>query len=109
MYERPTTTEKRAILKSINKGFSTEAFSSRTQNVGADSDAGDIFAHYVKSGRADSIRHQLDTQSGSGPIGGWLKKYGMAVEPISELASLSQAYCSIFWDPNDTWMVVAFK
>jgi len=28
---------------------------------------------------------------------------------VSELSSLSQAYCSLFWDKNGKWVVVAFK
>ncbi|KAG9009031.1 hypothetical protein FRB90_008651, partial [Tulasnella sp. 427] len=39
----------------------------------------------------------------------WADKYGMCFEPISELASLSQAYVSVFWDPTSTWIAVAFK
>ncbi|KAG9004149.1 hypothetical protein FRB90_011050 [Tulasnella sp. 427] len=44
-----------------------------------------------------------------GVIDIWAAEYGVAFEPVSELASLSKAYCSVFWDPKSTWMVVAFK
>ncbi|KAG8947800.1 hypothetical protein FRC04_010286 [Tulasnella sp. 424] len=39
----------------------------------------------------------------------WAGVYGVCYEPVSELASLSQAYASVFWDPKSTWIAVAFK
>ena len=30
-------------------------------------------------------------------------------EPVSELTSMSSAYCALFWDVNSNWIVVAFK
>ncbi|KAG8947802.1 hypothetical protein FRC04_010288 [Tulasnella sp. 424] len=42
-------------------------------------------------------------------IDNWARDYGVCYEPVSELASLSQAYASVFWDPKSTWVVVAFK
>lgn len=48
-------------------------------------------------------------EASRGIIDTWASAYGVMFEPVSELASLSKAYCSVFWDPNSTWMVVAFK
>ncbi|KAG8926602.1 hypothetical protein FRC01_008645 [Tulasnella sp. 417] len=48
-------------------------------------------------------------EASRGIIDTWASTYGVAFEPVSELASLSKAYCSVFWDPTSTWMVVAFK
>ncbi|KAG8927417.1 hypothetical protein FRC01_007516 [Tulasnella sp. 417] len=39
----------------------------------------------------------------------WAREHKLEQEPVSELASLSQAYASVFWDPTSNWMVVAFK
>lgn len=42
-------------------------------------------------------------------IDNWASEHGIQYEPVSELASLSQAYASVFWDPESNWIVVAFK
>ncbi|KIO27373.1 hypothetical protein M407DRAFT_23422 [Tulasnella calospora MUT 4182] len=39
----------------------------------------------------------------------WTRDHGIQYEPVSELASLGQAYASVFWDPKSNWIVVAFK
>ncbi|KIO18852.1 hypothetical protein M407DRAFT_224543, partial [Tulasnella calospora MUT 4182] len=39
----------------------------------------------------------------------WTRDHGIQYEPVSELASLGQAYASVFWDPKSNCIVVAFK
>ncbi|KAG8947106.1 hypothetical protein FRC04_010957 [Tulasnella sp. 424] len=48
-------------------------------------------------------------EASRGMIDIWASAYGVAFEPVSELASLSKASCSVFWEPKSTWIVVAFK
>lgn len=35
--------------------------------------------------------------------------YGIEFEVVSELNTVSSAFCGLFWDPKSNWIVVAFK
>lgn len=50
-----------------------------------------------------------DEDHGERIIQDFVKEHGMCFAPISELKTTSQAYCSVFWDPTSTWVLVAFK
>ncbi|KAG8900122.1 hypothetical protein FRB99_006218 [Tulasnella sp. 403] len=52
---------------------------------------------------------EIKEEKSRGTIDQWAAEYDVCFEPVSELASLSQAFCSVFWDPASTWIVVAFK
>jgi hypothetical protein len=52
---------------------------------------------------------EQDSQNHSDIIDALAKDHGLCWVPVSELATTSQAYCSIFWDPLAKWMVVVFK
>ncbi|KAG9045340.1 hypothetical protein FS837_006472 [Tulasnella sp. UAMH 9824] len=74
------------------------------------SNHGEAATHLLRDGSStvmDVVK--VADEASRGIIDTWASTYGVAFEPVTELASLSKAYCSVFWDPNSTWMVVAFK
>jgi hypothetical protein len=56
-----------------------------------------------------SLLSEDDEDSTTSPISAFVNDYQICYEPLSELASTSQAYCSMFWDASGDWIVVAFK
>ncbi|KAG8880849.1 hypothetical protein FRB98_004702 [Tulasnella sp. 332] len=50
-----------------------------------------------------------DSAAGEAPIHKFAKEHGICFATASELKTTSQAYCSLFWDPTGTWVLVAFK
>jgi hypothetical protein len=52
------------------------------------------------------------TLKGSGHVARiqeFTRRMHIEFEPVSELTSMSSAYCALFWDVNSNWIVVAFK
>lgn len=72
---------------------------------------GRLFSELIGEDDATDVNEKASEHSDKArdPVDKWAAQYKIDYEPVSELATLSQAYCSIFWDPNSTWMVVAFK
>ncbi|KIO27368.1 hypothetical protein M407DRAFT_191699 [Tulasnella calospora MUT 4182] len=72
---------------------------------------GALFGTLVGSKNKSSIADDVVSfERGSrNKIDDWAAEHGIQYEPVSELASLSQAYASVFWDPTSNWIVVAFK
>ncbi|KAG8908989.1 hypothetical protein FRB99_000092 [Tulasnella sp. 403] len=74
-------------------------------------DPGRLFTTLIGASKTNDVAGTVTVQQikGSKTISNWASEYGICYQPVSELASLSQAYCSLFWDPRSTWVVVAFK
>ena len=70
-----------------------------------------LFKKLVGSERCDRVESTLASMEDEGrvPIDLWAQAYNVCFEPVSELATISEAYCSVFWDPNSTWIIIAFR
>lgn len=94
MHNNPT--EPLSLARKTSKiGSATPGTLMRT--LVGDANLRSVFASSENQGTEDDAMHT------------WAETYGVCYEPVSELASLSQAYCSLFWEKTGTWVVVAFK
>ncbi len=112
MYER-SDADMRTAVRNVQQNVQADPFSyymGSAQKASTDA-PGALFTKVVgdqaAQGMADDV-YAAEKQSRD-PIDKWAKSYGICFEPVSELASLSMAYCSVFWDPRSTWVIVAFK
>jgi hypothetical protein len=111
MYERSTT----GFYKALNAASKTLRTKKRhtTSDTAEASDPGQliesIFDHAARSQIISLLHEDAEDKTTTSPISTFTRDYGICCEPLSELASTSQAYCSLFWDPAGTWVVVAFK
>lgn len=112
MYERSNETAKETI-KLVhshvrNNTDDTETLSRKTSELSF-ADPGHLLASLVGHENVDSVLDKHGDEDGEDVIHDWAHTYDVCYEPVSELSSLSQAYCSLFWDKNGKWVVVAFK
>ncbi|KAG8908990.1 hypothetical protein FRB99_000093 [Tulasnella sp. 403] len=109
MYERDEKMPK--LIRLIKKQLGDNSITSRSNDISpADVEPGHFArrlfgANYDEAVLATAKNHIAASET----ILNWTLEHGIEYEPVSELASLSQAYCSLFWDPASTWVVVAFK
>ncbi len=77
----------------------------------ATSNPGGLMASLFDDAAISQIRTLLDEddESMTSPINTFDNNYKICYEPLSELASTTQAYSSLFWEPGGDWVVVAFK
>jgi WD40 repeat protein len=111
MYERSTT----GFYKALDAASETLRTKKRhtTSDTADASDPGQliasIFDHTAQSRIMSLLREDSEDKTTTSPISTFTRDYAICCEPLSELASTSQAYCSLFWDPVGNWVVVAFK
>lgn len=109
MYERSTT----GLRKAINSASNTLKTDGRHTGDTADtSEPGGLITSIfepVAISRILALLSEDDEESMTSPINTFVDDYKMCYEPLSELASTSQAYCSMFWDSGGDWIVVVFK
>ncbi len=55
------------------------------------------------------VNQKLKHSRTVGRIQQFTRQMEIEFEPISELTSMSSAYCALFWDTKSNWIVVAFK
>ena len=55
------------------------------------------------------IDQALERSRNAGRIQQFARRLQIEFEPVSELSSMSSAYCALFWDANANWIVIAFK
>jgi hypothetical protein len=109
MYERSIA----GFQKAVHSASETLKYQGRYTPDGADtSDPGGLIKSVFDRAARSEIRTLLEEdneESTTSPINTFLHDYQVCYEPLSELASTSQAYCSLFWDAGGDWVVVAFK
>jgi hypothetical protein len=111
MYERSTT----GFYKALDAASETLRTKRRhtTSDTADASDPGQLIASIFDNAartRITSLLHEdAEDETMTSPISTFTRDYAICCEPLSELASTSQAYCSLFWDPAGNWVVVAFK
>jgi hypothetical protein len=111
MYERSAA----GFHKALHSAGQTLKAEGRLTNDTADtSDPGGLITSIFDAAAISRILALLredddDEDSMASPISTFVNDYKICSEPLSELASTSQAYCSLFWDPAGDWIVVAFK
>jgi hypothetical protein len=110
MYERTSNTTRDAIKEAIsrqNLRFNpyVPGLARLKQFPGAGDLVRDVFG---RAGLVD-IKQVLKRSNHVARIQEFARRIGIEFEPISELTSMSSAYCALFWDVNSNWIVVAFK
>ena len=110
MYERSITGFHKALHSAretlIRSGGRRTSDSADTSDPGGLIDAifdGEAISEIVR------LLQEDDDELTASPINTFVNDYNICYEPLSELASTSQAYCSLFWDAGGDWLVVAFK
>ncbi|KAG8936111.1 hypothetical protein FRC03_011174 [Tulasnella sp. 419] len=88
MYERSTQVQEKAMPRAL------EVLRRKGRRVDA---TAEILSLMDEEENEDSV------------ISGFVKSYDVCYEPLSELATTSQAFCSLFWQAGGDWVVVAFK
>jgi len=112
MYERNV----KAVQDAVDSAFKNcHPTSDKRKNTlgGIDGpiDPGSVLTSLFDPSEAQHIIATLDNRADGGeePIHQFAERYGICFATASELKSTSQAYCSLFWDPNGSWVLVAFK
>ncbi|KAG8884671.1 hypothetical protein FRB98_002271 [Tulasnella sp. 332] len=112
MYERSNEAAKETIKEVHahirNNKDDTETLSRKTSGL-ALAEPGQLLASLVGHENVSSVLDKHNDEDGEDAIHEWAHSYDVCYEPVSELSSLSQAYCSLFWEKKGKWVVVAFK
>ncbi|KAG8988026.1 hypothetical protein FRB93_004309 [Tulasnella sp. JGI-2019a] len=106
MYERDTRPMHNAVDAAQINSHSTKVTPSATNGT-----PGAVLRSLFAATDINHILDILDEDStaGEAPIHKFAQEHGICFATASELQTTSQAYCSLFWDPRGTWVLVAFK
>lgn len=112
MYERNV----KAVQDAVDSAFrssrpTSDKRKSTLGGIDGPIDPGSVVASLFDPAEAQRIVQALDhrTDGGEEPIHQFAERYGICFATASELTTTSQAYCSLFWDPKGTWVLVTFK
>ncbi|KAG9025556.1 hypothetical protein FRB95_010060 [Tulasnella sp. JGI-2019a] len=120
MYERDTKgtieavkdAQKRSHSLATESKDSSSAILDEDDSAGADSsDPGAVIRSLFAASDAKHILSTLNigAKDSEAPIRKFVKRYGLRFAVASELRTTSQAYCSLFWQPEGKFVIVAFK
>ena len=70
---------------------------------------GDLIREVFGRAGLIDVKQVLKRSSNVARIQEFTRRMEVEFEPVSELTSMSSAYCALFWDVNSNWIVVAFK
>ena len=70
---------------------------------------GDLIRDMFGRGGQTDIHQVLKRSTNVNRIQQFTRRMEIEFEPVSELTSMSSAYCALFWEANSNWIVVAFK
>jgi len=73
------------------------------------SQPGDLLQDYVGHDDAQEVTKHLHTNPEEDALANFADSLGLRYATISELNSQGSAFCGMFWDPESTWIILAYK
>ena len=110
MYERTSTTKRGAIKDSVSRQHMR--LNPHRPGLARLKDfpgPGDLIRDVFGRGGHTDIHQVLKRSPNVNRIQQFTRRMEIEFEPVSELTSMSSAYCALFWEANSNWIVVAFK
>lgn len=110
MYERTSSTTREAIKDAVvRQDMRLNPHRPELARVRGFPVPGDLIRDVFGRVGLTDVNQKLKRSRTVGRIQQFTRKMEIEFEPISELSSMSSAYCALFWDAKSNWIVVAFK
>ena len=110
MYERTSSTTREAIKDAVvRQDMRLNPHRPELTRVKGLPVPGDLIRDVFGRVGLTDINQTLKRSRTVGRIQQFTREMDIEFEPISELSSMSSAYCALFWDAKSNWIVVAFK
>jgi len=110
MYERTSDTKRAAIKEAISRQhMRLNPHLPGMTRLKHFAGPGDLIRDVFGRAGLTDVNQVLKRSGHVARIQEFARRMGVEFEPVSELTSMSSAYCALFWDVNSNWIVVAFK
>ncbi|KIJ53646.1 hypothetical protein M422DRAFT_154991 [Sphaerobolus stellatus SS14] len=70
---------------------------------------GELLSEYLGRDGANEVKEQLHINPEESLLAKFAENLGLRYATISELNSQGSAFCGMFWDPESTWIILAYK
>lgn len=110
MYERTSSTTREAVKEAVSRQhMRLNPHVPGMARSKAFPGPGDLIRDVFGRAGLTDVKEVLRRSNNVVRIQDFTRRMEIEFEPVSELTSMSSAYCALFWDVNSNWIVVAFK